>query len=73
MKEQYELLMYQAGLTADGCWDQMDDYDKEAIERYGRLIVQRCCDLLMERHEDSKAHHNYFHFAANTIKYDFLK
>jgi hypothetical protein len=27
----FDDLMYEAGLTAQGCWDEMDDYDKEAI------------------------------------------
>jgi hypothetical protein len=35
-------LMYQAGMTAQGCWDNLDDYDKEAILRLAKLIVQEC-------------------------------
>jgi hypothetical protein len=42
MKERVEELMYQSGLTADGCWDEMDSYDKEAIEKFGMLIVLDC-------------------------------
>lgn len=34
--------MYQAGMTAQGCWDNLDDYDKEAILRLAKLIVQEC-------------------------------
>lgn len=40
--------MYHAGLTADGCWNEMDDYDREAIEKFAQLIVQECADICME-------------------------
>jgi hypothetical protein len=42
---QIEDLMYHAGLTAQGCWDEMDDYTKQAIERFAVLIVKECADL----------------------------
>ena len=42
MNEQLETLMYEAGLTASGCWDKMDDYDRKAIEKFAELIVEEC-------------------------------
>ena len=30
MNNKLEDLMYQAGLTAQGCWDEMDSYDMAA-------------------------------------------
>ena len=42
MNEQINDLMYQAGLTAQGCWDEMDDYDREAIAKFAELIVREC-------------------------------
>lgn len=38
--ERYEDLLYESGLTADGCWNQLDQYAKEAIDRYGKLCVE---------------------------------
>ena len=38
--------MYHAGLTAQGCWDEMDEYDKQAIERFDELIVKECMNVL---------------------------
>ena len=35
-------LMYQAGLTAQGCWDEMDEYNRTAILKFAELIVQEC-------------------------------
>ena len=46
MNDRMENLMYQAGLTASGCLDQMDAYDKQAIEKFAELIVQECADLV---------------------------
>jgi len=42
MSKHFDDLMYNAGLTASGCWDELDDYAKEAIMRYSKLIVQEC-------------------------------
>ena len=42
MNKQIEDLMYRAGLTAQGCWDQMDEYDQKAIEKLTELIVREC-------------------------------
>jgi hypothetical protein len=38
----FEDLMYRAGLTAQGCWDEMDEYDRKAIEKFAELIVKEC-------------------------------
>ena len=46
MNEKIEDLMYQAGLTASGCWDEMDDYDHQAIEKLIKLIVNDCANLV---------------------------
>ena len=48
MNERLEHLMYSSGLTASGCWDEMDDYAREAIEKFAELIVQECCNRLGE-------------------------
>lgn len=41
----FDDLMYEAGLTAQGCWDTMDEYDREAILRFAKLIVKECADI----------------------------
>lgn len=45
MDSKIEDLMYQSGLTASGCWDNMDSYDKEAIEKFGELIIKECIEI----------------------------
>jgi len=51
--------MYQAGLTAQGCWDEMDDYDRKAIERFAELIVLDCIDNVKAWEKDSRNHISY--------------
>jgi hypothetical protein len=46
MNEQIEKLMYHSGLTAQGCWDEMDEYDRKAIEKFAELIVKECMNVL---------------------------
>lgn len=43
-------VLYQSGLTAQGCWDQLDSYAREAILTAIRLSREaeqkRCCSLI---------------------------
>lgn len=45
MNLQMEDLMYQSGLTAQGCWDEMDEYDRAAIKKFAELIIRNCVEL----------------------------
>ena len=33
--------LYQSGLTAHGCWENLDSYAREAIKRYGRILLKK--------------------------------
>ena len=46
MNKKIEDLMYHSGLTAQGCWDEMDEYDRKAIEKFAELIVKECMNVL---------------------------
>ena len=45
MNERIEHCLYQAGLTASGCWDELGTYEQEAIERFAELIVRECAQF----------------------------
>ena len=45
MNERIEHCLYQAGLTAQGCWDELDDYAREGIEKFAELIVRKCAEI----------------------------
>jgi hypothetical protein len=42
MNDNLERCLYKAGLTAQGCWDELDDYAKQGIENFAQLIVLEC-------------------------------
>ena len=48
MNNRIEDLMYHSGLTASGCWDEMDDYAHSAIEKFGKLTVEDCIRILVD-------------------------
>lgn len=48
MTDPLDELMYQAGLTAQGCWDEMDEYDRTAILKFAQLIVQECVQVVKD-------------------------
>ena len=55
MNERIENCLYQAGLTAQGCWDELDDYARQGIEKFAELIVQECakvCDEMEKKAEE---------------------
>jgi hypothetical protein len=45
MNNQFDDLIYAAGLTAQGCWDEMDEYDRNAILKFAELIVRECAQV----------------------------
>ena len=53
MNERIDKLMNHAGLTAQGCWDEMDEYNRTAILKFAKLIVNECADLYT--HDDVMA------------------
>jgi hypothetical protein len=44
-KDVFSRLHYHSGLVAQGCWDELDEYDREAIRRFGELIVKECAEI----------------------------
>ena len=48
MNSRMQDLMYESGLTAQGCWDQMDEYAREAIEKFAQLIVKECVGIVAD-------------------------
>jgi hypothetical protein len=60
MNERIEHCLYQSGLTAQGCWDELDDYAKQGIEKFAELIVRECISAV----EDTNDRHRRDYFAA---------
>ncbi len=58
MNDNFENLLYASGLTAQGCWDELDEYAQEAIVRFGQLVVQDCIQVI---HEQERIPHGFFY------------
>ena len=41
LKQLEEYAFYESGLSADGCLQRLDSYTIEAIERYGRILLDK--------------------------------
>jgi hypothetical protein len=45
MNDNLERCLYEAGLTAQGCWDELDDYAKQGIEKFANIIALECAKI----------------------------
>ena len=52
MNQRIEHCLYQAGLTAQGCWDELDDYARQGIEKFAELIVRECGRVYIQNQQD---------------------
>jgi len=48
-----EYAFYESGLSADGCLQKLDSYTIKAIERYGRILVQKQKENFIEGFQGS--------------------
>ena len=62
MTDKYDDQLYQSGLTAQGCWDDLDQYAKDAIIRFGDLIVKECAEYA----DPTSRSYMLEHFGVNT-------
>ncbi len=44
----FDDLMYKAGMTAQGCWDEFDDYQRGAILQFAELIVRQSSTIVQD-------------------------
>ena len=65
MNERLETLMYESGITAQGCWDEMDEYDKQAIQRFAELIMQECIKVCNSRIGNADYNSGRMHCASD--------
>ena len=63
MNEKIDDLLYQSGITAQGCWDEMDEYNREAILRFGKLVIAECISAV----QDTDTRHAYTTYDKDII------
>ena len=65
MEIKFDELMYHSGLTAQGCWDEMDDYAREAINRYANLLVAECARCALANDDPFTSQDIFKHFGLD--------
>ena len=73
MTNKIDELMYHAGMTAQGCWDEMDSYDQEAIMKLSQLIAKECMNIVMQNRKYAIQHHWPATELANVCLYEIDK
>jgi hypothetical protein len=48
-----EFAFYESGLSADGCLEKLDSYTVKAIEKYGRILIQKQKENFIEGFQGS--------------------
>ena len=48
MNDKIEHCLYESGLTAQGCWDELDNYAKQSILIFAELIIRECITVVDE-------------------------
>ena len=71
MNKQIEHCLYEAGLTAQGCWEDLDTYTQDGIEKFAELIVQECVGRLVDMDQQVKGQHNYYKHASIQVMLHF--
>lgn len=74
MNDKFEDLLYNSGLTSQGCWDKLDEWDREAVLKFGELIVRNCIDEMitqMWHHGIDESNNPSFYKAVEKTKQHF--
>ena len=74
MNDKFEDLLYNSGLTSQGCWDKLDEWDREAIMNFAELIVRNCIDEMitqMWHHGIDESNNPSFYKAVEKAKQHF--
>jgi len=74
MNDKFEDLLYNSGLTSHGCWDKLDEWDREAVLKFGELIVRNCIDEMVQQmwhHGIDESNNPSFYKAVERTKQHF--
>jgi len=71
MNKKIEDCLYQAGLTASGCWDELGTYEQEAIEKFAELIVKECTNVCLSQRDPANLNYKPSERFAEAIKQHF--
>lgn len=67
MNPRFEELLYRSGLTAQGCWDELDEYARQGIIKFGELVVLESARKIDEMIDREWYEHLKQHFGLNRV------
>jgi hypothetical protein len=66
-------LMYHSGMTAQGCWDEMDSYQHDAINLLVKLVAEECMNIIAQNRKYASQHKWPASELANVCLYEIDK
>ena len=67
MNKQIEHCLYQSGLTASGCWDELGAYEQEGIEKFAKFIVRECAEMVRIQNEQFMENESHYGVVSTDI------
>lgn len=64
-----EEIIYSAGLTAQGCWDELDDYARDGIVRAIQMAAKECAEICMSQADKKNIRKSFGLPIESNIKY----
>jgi hypothetical protein len=56
MSDKLDELMYCSGMTAQGCWDEMDSYQQNAINLLVKYVAKECMSVIVQNRNFASQH-----------------
>ena len=53
-----EHALYESGLLSDGCFNNLDDFAKKSIARYGKILLKSQKDIIYNMDDVGESNHN---------------
>ena len=69
MNNHIDELLYRSGLTAQGCWDELDQYARDAIVRAIEMTAQDCSDMCMSQADRKNIRKSFGLHVESDVKY----
>lgn len=69
MNSTIEDILYRSGLTAQGCWEDMDQYAHDAIIRAIQFAAKECSDICMSQADKKNIRKNFGLEVESNVKY----
>ena len=73
MTDKIEHLMYCSGMTAQGCWDEMDSYQQNAINSLVKYVAIECMNVIVQNRKYASEHKWPASELANVCLYEIDK